>query len=151
MGYSGAGGGALEIGAVGTLTLSSTSGIYALGGSANFGNGIPNGGGRGGGLLLHGNSVDVEGDLGFRVGVQPGFPWSNQGISGGFGGGGRVAIMYDTNGTFTHSDLGGGGGVLTVATFSAIPEPAPLVLGAVVSLLGFAGARVRKSQASVRP
>jgi hypothetical protein len=167
-GGSGGGGGAIEIGAVGSLTISGS--VIANGGSpfhvlSATGGG---GGGSGGGIFLHADSVLLTGTVsavggdGEPADRIPG-PGGYFIGAGGGGGGGEVAILSGTGG-FTESSgatidvAGGAGGV--GASFSAngspggagfiniVPEPASLVLMA-TGLLGLLGyARLRHARAA---
>ncbi len=145
-GPSESGGGAVEIGATGQLTVSGS--ILANGENGYF---YGAGGGSGGAIFLHGSTVNISGNLAANGGIgssaSSGLTWA---ASGGNGGGGRVAIDYSTPYQFyvDGGTLAIGNGVFTLneqpAAFSSVPEPSPLILAAVVSMLGFAGARLRK-------
>jgi hypothetical protein len=87
-GSGGAGGGAIEVGAAGSLAVSGA--IFADGLAASF-NG---GGGSGGAILLHAVAVDLTGRLEALGGAGgTGDPSRNVAV-GGAGGGGQVAILY---------------------------------------------------------
>ncbi|MGO9598165.1 MAG: PEP-CTERM sorting domain-containing protein [Isosphaeraceae bacterium] len=127
----GGGGGAIELGAVGNISVKGS--VLANGGNAPgllFGGG--GGGGAGGGILLHGEGVTLSGLLsaiggnGGRGGDDSGGPsdyvveWG----AGGNGGGGQVVIDPGAGGFTSMSgtiDVGNG-------TFNVVPEPASLVL-----------------------
>lgn len=140
----GGGGGAIELGAVGGITVG--GGILA--------NGSPGagGGGSGGGIFLHGDSLAL---LSSGVLSATGGP----GDAGGGGGGGRVLIQvapggYTGLGTIDVSGAPGGpspvepfngAGARGVVTLSIVPEPSGLLLlgtGA-VGLLAFGARRAR--------
>ena len=150
------GGGALEIGATGALHLLGTAKILADGGSV-VGTGVLAGGGSGGGIFLHGNSVNLDaGGLISAMGGQGsggltvGGPQGGSGGGGGGGGGGRVLVAFGSGGgTYTSSSfnvsggmsgygsvLGGPGQITFGTTAFVTPEPSSLVL----STLGFAAA-----------
>jgi len=148
-GYRGLGGGAIEVGATGRLNISSiidvsgSSGYYSTYTGPGTG-----GGGSGGGILLHGFSVSVSGTLnalggsGSSSGSGIGGMYSWTAAPSGDGGGGRIAIDYNTAGSFSMTgNILIGNGVYTV---SAIPEPSPFILAAALSVVGLA-ARFRKS------
>ena len=123
----GSGGGALELGAVGTINVASTGRVFARGGNAATGGGADfgSGGGSGGGLLLHadrytlvtGSLLDVTGGAGSAQAS------SNTQTLGNGGGGGRIAVGIDlyiaggggpslppTAGLATFGNFGGGTG-----------------------------------------
>jgi len=108
---AGAGGGAIEIGAVGALTMNGGS-ILANGASEQ----IILGGGSGGGIFLHGESVSVSGLLSANggnggSGVVNGGPSGGEGGGGGGGGGGRILIEYGSSISFAGADITGFGGI----------------------------------------
>jgi len=168
-GPSGGGGGAIEIGAVGPLTISGN--VIANGGtpfpSPTTGGG---GGGSGGGILLHADSVRLTGSLsavGGAGGSSSSFPGPG-GFpigAGGGGGGGRVTILSGPGGFVasgaTIDVAGGAGGAgnfisangspggAGVLVISAVPAPASLVLLGigVLGLLGLGGMRRRATPA----
>lgn len=83
-GQGGSGGGALELGAVGKLTVSRR--LAADGGAGDASAAYPGGSGSGGGLLLHGALVQVTGSLSAQGGgITP--------PNAGSGGGGRIAVL----------------------------------------------------------
>jgi hypothetical protein len=133
-GPGGGGGGAVEIGALGTLTVSGT--IKANGG---YSAAVPPpsgvGAGSGGAILLHGNSVVLGGTLSALGGLSGGSPNPDLYGVGGAGGGGRIAVLYYSS---YNQDgvINIGNGSLIVA---AVPEPSPLWLSAVVSVAGLTG------------
>lgn len=98
---AGSGGGALELGATGTINVASTGRVFARGGDGGTSGGIGfgSGGGSGGGLLLHadrytlatGSLLDVTGGTGA---VQLSRNTQTRGNGGG-GGGGRIAVGID--------------------------------------------------------
>ena len=96
------GGGAIEIGAVGPLTISGS--ILARGGGSLFSGNFGGGGGSGGGILLHANSVLLTGSLSAAGGDgiegfgPTGGPGSTFVAPGGGGGGGRVTILSGPGG-----------------------------------------------------
>ena len=111
----GGGGGGIELGAVGTLEVTSTGDVLANGGDAFDGFNVTSsigggGGGAGGGILLHATNVNQFGELhanGGEGGDEP--------RDGGGGGGGAILIAYSTTGTFDNtggvqSANGGGNG-----------------------------------------
>jgi hypothetical protein len=116
-GEGGGGGGALQIGALGSLTLSGS--IYATGGYggtpfATFGDAGGGGGGSGGGILIQAGNITMS--SGATVSAAGGgggsSPYANVYVGGGGGGGGRISIAYHnsgaTNGTINVA--GGTGG-----------------------------------------
>ncbi len=133
--WGGGGGGAIEVGAVGGITV--RGGIYADGGSAYGG-----GGGSGGGIFLHGDSVALSGVLSAQGGggglgggggggqvfiqTEPGGFTGNVGginVSGGSGSG-----YYFMEGPFSASGASGVVDINGIVFGSAVPEPASLVL-----------------------
>jgi len=87
----GAAGGALELGAVGTVIVSET--LRANGGTGRVAIGV-GGAGSGGGLLVHGGNVSITGGLIASGGDQPFFDT---------GGGGRITVLGHPS-TFTFGD-----------------------------------------------
>jgi hypothetical protein len=170
-GPGGGGGGAIDIGAVGSLTIIS-GGISANGGpgGSSAASGFGGGGGSGGGIFLHADSVQLfagtllsaAGGDGGAGGMFP-EPTSFPVAAGGGGGGGEVTILAGTGG-FTESsgatiDLTGGAGgagfmgsdgspggagVLTI-----VPELASLVLlgTGLVGMLGCTWLRRKRATA----
>ena len=128
------GGGAIEIGAVGPLTISGS--ILARGGGSLFLWQLGGGGGSGGGILLHANSVLLTGSLSAAGGDgsegfgPTGGPGSTSVAPGGGGGGGRVTILSGPGG-FVESGAtinvaggaGGGAGVIDIAFAPRAGEP----------------------------
>jgi hypothetical protein len=135
----GGGGGAIEVGAVGRITVRGSILANGASGAALIGAPLGAGGGSGGGIFLYGDSVALLGVL------------SAQGGSGrgGGGGGGRVLIETgaggfsgDVNGINVSGGFGAGldipffypgpfSGAGTPGAFSPVPEPASLLLLAV--------------------
>lgn len=139
----GGGGGAVELGAVGVLTL--TGLVSANGGGAGQGN--PYGGnGSGGGILLHADSIVLNGS-----GTQLSANGGN--LLGAGGGGGRIAFGTPTGSGPTGSNapsgasvLGGDGadnGTITNFTVTPVPEPSTWIASALV-VLGVVGRHVRE-------
>jgi hypothetical protein len=160
------GGGAIEIGALGSLTLSGI--IRADGGSAAVTH--VGGGGSGGGVFLYGDSVKLlAGALISARGGDGGTPIFNGGPGGGHGGGGggggggRVLIEYGSglslggtvdvqggSGTGSFAGPGGAAGEGGVVEFAPIvPEPPSLVMGMIACVIGLGCAwRGRRSTAA---
>jgi hypothetical protein len=108
---AGAGGGAVEIGAVGALIMNGGR-ILANGASEP----VILGGGSGGGIFLHGESVSLSGSLSANggnggSGVTNGGPGGGRGGGGGGGGGGRILIEYGSGISFAGADIQASGGV----------------------------------------
>jgi hypothetical protein len=145
------GGGGLEIGAVGTVHLLGTGSILANGGTS--GPFFPSvGGGSGGGIFLHGNSIllDSAGLISADGGAggpsqSAGGPGGFQGATGGGGGGGRILLETGYGGLSRNSTIdvsGGSGGIgtpfgtagpgadgqLIITTLPNVPEPASIVM-----------------------
>ena len=135
--YGGGGGGAIELGAIGNISV---SGLILANGV--YGSGYGAGGGGGGSILLHGDGVTLTGLLaagggsgGLGGGISIGMASITVGGGGG-GGGGRVVIdpgscgfadiggkINVSGGAGSSSNNGGTAGVLMI-----VPEPASIVL-----------------------
>lgn len=114
-GGGGGGGGALEIVALGTITVGG-NGIVTMGGRGASSTRLHTnggGGGSGGGVLLSGNAVRVNSIVDARGGIGG---TANRGIVGGGGGGGQVFILYGSGGL-------SGTGVITVAGGGSLDSP----------------------------
>ncbi len=141
----GGGGGAIEIGAIGLLSINGGT-ISAVGGT-NF---LDGGGGGGGGIFLHAGTVslvgsdvlDVSGGNGGMGTGGSGYVGTDPVLTGG-GGGGRILIETDSftasgSGNFANLAGGtgslrisnGGDGVLTIDRLApaSVPEPSSLIL-----------------------
>jgi hypothetical protein len=119
----GAGGGAIEIGAVGDLLIEAD--VYADGGGGGlvypYNEYVGGGGGSGGGILLHGESVVVRGGLYARGG-----DGGDGHLGGGGGGGGRIVVMAATTAEVAGPvsvDGGRGGGLSQGPMYG--PDPVP--------------------------
>jgi hypothetical protein len=126
----GAGGGAIEVGATGSLTIDGGS-ILAAGGNGSPAEG---GGGSGGGIFLHAESVNLSGIDALSVN-------GGNGVYGGGGGGGLILVeassSYTSSGTDVFNLAPGGGsanhyqepgaGVLTLDV-ATVPEPSSIVV-----------------------
>jgi hypothetical protein len=137
-GSGGGGGGAIELGAVGYLTISGRGAINADGATPTYpAEANDGGGGSGGGIFLHADSVLLTGTLSAAGGygnegfVNPG-PGGGEIGNGGGGGGGEVTILAGPGGfegslanINVSGGFGGGDGVINV--LSTVPEPASLV------------------------
>jgi hypothetical protein len=114
-GFGGAGGGGIEIGAVGALTI---NGSVLADGADGLVSQVPasqlsaGGGGAGGGILIHGTTVALGGssELSARGG-NGGSSISLPNSQGGGGGGGRVLIGYSTTLTDLGADIDSSGGL----------------------------------------
>lgn len=117
LGGGGGGGGGIELGAVGTISITVTGQVLADGGDAKDNPGVPGtgigggGGGAGGGILIHATNVNQNGLLS-ATGGDGGA--SNR--DGGGGGGGAILIAYSSSGTFDNTGgvqnfAGGGNGI----------------------------------------
>jgi hypothetical protein len=131
-GDGGGGGGAIEIGALGAITVAG-GGVHADGGNAisdSFGSLVGAGGGSGGGIFLHGDSVQLLSVVSARGGrghngglviggpVPPGAPIPFEDGPGGGGGGGRLLIQFGAGGLIGTdlADVSGGVAVLVLLT-----------------------------------
>jgi hypothetical protein len=148
-GPGGGGGGAIEIGSVGSLTVTGT--ILANGGfSAQFPPPTGVGAGSGGAILLHGNSIELGGTLsalGGLSGPSGGGTAAGGTAAGGAGGGGRIAVLY--NSSYSQDGIVniGNGSFIVAAT---VPEPGPLAqwLSTVVSVAGLTAYLWRRGMGS---
>jgi len=139
----GRGGGAIEIGALGNLSLLNTT-IHANGADGA----LAAGGGSGGSISLLGNTVDISaGSYLWAVGGSGGAGISYGGIEGadigggGGGGGGIIDIQansFISNGSYNLSGGSGVGGGSNGVLFldPAVPEPSGIVLGSLAILTG---------------
>ena len=123
----GGGGGAIEINALGTLTLSGNLSVIGGNGGSKGGNGsqpgASGGGGAGGGVLMQGNRVilTASGQIN-AYGGSAGFNPNPYQFSGG-GGGGRITIQtVDPNGFSSAAILNVAGGY-TPVPFLGSPQP----------------------------
>lgn len=155
----GGGGGAIELGAIGAVTIAG-QGVLASGGNGGRGDQTVSqpagggGGGAGGGVLVHGDSVAFLSSIDVRGGAG-GRSVDDSRAGGGGGGGGRVYVEYLSSlsgegnvllsgGTGSGDGLSGASGVLV-----AVPEPSTYALALVG--LAFGGCsmwrrRKKKSQ-----
>jgi len=171
---AGAGGGAIEIGAVGALTL---NGGRILANEAS--EPIIMGGGSGGGIFLHGETVSLDGSLSVNggnggSGVENGGPGGGIGGGGGGGGVGRILIEYGSGISFAGADIQvnggnagqydtgpgiapGSPGPLTYGpyggpfTTTVLPEPPSLVLGAIAVAIAMGFRWAARSRNRFRP
>ena len=146
-GFGGGGGGALQIGALGSLTISGT--VSANGGQGAYAGSGGGGGGSGGGILIQADNVAIsvdavvsaQGATGFGAAeftIVPGFVY---GTVGGGGGGGRIFIGYHDsgiiNGGVNAGGAGGGAtGTVVVAQSNLVPVAAPLAPPTLRAALG---------------
>lgn len=109
-GGGGGGGGVVELGALGTLTITASASISTDGGAGGTGvnTSFSGGGGSGGAILLHGASVSF-GTIGNSISAA-GAIGGGGGTSAGGGGGGRVAIQTAVNNGSSGISVAGGGG-----------------------------------------
>jgi hypothetical protein len=142
----GAGGGAIEIGAVGNIWLGHSE-ILANGANG----GMLGGGGSGGAILLHGKDVTV-GYMSVQGGIGgSGVSWAGQYpgtiMGSGGGGGGRIFIDAETSNLPTSANLKGGAGYThgedgvygwNIHPSAAVPEPASMVMAASALVAGVA-------------
>ena len=151
---AGAGGGAIELGATGSIHLTSTY-IAAEGGTLlnPFSPGGGSGGGSGGSisllgtnLFLNGVGLDASGGAG-ENGLEFGGPGSGMQGPGGGGGGGLIdlaGILVDPSyGVNLQGGAGAGPGADGILILS-VPEPSALVLGGIAAATGLAIAIGRK-------
>ena len=140
----GGGGGAIELGAVGLLSVSGS--VVSRGGDAF----VPGaGGGAGGGIFLHSSSVSLSGTLDVSGGAGAAGvaqPSTISYMGGGGGGGGRILVLSDQGLPIPGSVLIGGGGgatsypnanpagqdgsagVFQFAPLASVPEPSSISL-----------------------
>ena len=144
-GGPGSGGGAIELGAVQTVSI---SGMILANGSQPVTGGTqtvgPGGGGSGGGVFLHGNSVDLSG----TISASGGAGGSGRQRNGGVGSGGLVLAEF--SGSFGDSgtvNVGSGpyAGRFDVAS---VPEPSSLILLGISAMGGVAATRLRRNRKS---
>lgn len=101
--FGGAGGGGVEIGAVDTISISSTGKVLANGADGYPGiTGAGGGGGGGGAILVHATNLIQDGTLEVNGGAG-GLPGQRTG--GGGGGGGHIVFAYSSTGTFIDSGV----------------------------------------------
>ena len=136
----GLGGGAIELGAVGLVSISGA--IYADGGSGqggSFQRTSGGGGGSGGGILINGHEVDLSGTIS-AVGGSGGIGTIGVGIynsDGGTGGGGIIEVVQSgTPGSYSNT----GKILVSNGLFinHAVPEPASLLLLSLAAVGGVA-------------
>jgi hypothetical protein len=161
-GLGGAGGGAIELGANGAITIGgSIRADGSSGGRDIFGSGIGrnSGGGAGGGIFLHGNSVTLLSTALLSATGGGGGSIGLDGDSGGGGGGGEVLIEYGTGGltgSVNSIIVSGGPGASSpspqdgdpgLISILNVPEPASLVLFGLglLGVLGFAHQAARRA------
>ena len=139
--FAGGGGGAVEIGAIGAVTIAGS--ITANGGNADVGmnpsNTLGDGGGSGGGVFVHGNGVTLASSALLSANGGLGFGGYSFGIApGGDGGGGSVAIQTLPGGfagSLRSISVAGGrnaqqGDVFIngVEVINPVPEPSAVVM-----------------------
>jgi hypothetical protein len=130
-GSGGAGGGAIEVGAAGSLAISGAILADGLAASLN------GGGGSGGAILLHAAAVDLTGRLEALGGLGGAGDLARNVAAGGAGGGGQVAILYGRSYSGP-GDLAVGNGSFT-AQHSMPAPPALILLGTgLLSVFGLA-------------
>ena len=105
---SGSGGGAIEIGASGHVTISASILVGGGTGTNAIGLGRFGGGGGGGGILTDGESVSISGQLGAGGGIGGEAGYAS---AGGGGGGGQVAIFAGADGLDLTGAMDVSGGV----------------------------------------
>jgi hypothetical protein len=160
----GGGGGALEVVALGNITIGSISAQGGTGGGA-FGMGAGGGGGGGGGgVVIAGNSVSLTGTINVQGGT--GGPGGMYGGPGGGGGGGEIDILYGSGGysqTLTNpfnvqgglggqdfsTGIPGDNGANGTVNIEAVPEPSAFILFAVGGL-GLLGRTLRRKATQPR-
>jgi hypothetical protein len=134
-GSGGAGGGAIEVGAAGSLAISGALVADGLAASLN------GGGGSGGAILLHAAAVDLTGRLEALGGAGGAGDLARNVAAGGAGGGGQVAILYGRSYSGP-GDVAVGNGSFTAQ--HAMPAPAALIMFG-TGLLGVFGLAWRKN------
>ena len=147
-GAGGLGGGAIELGAVGTVSV---SGSITANGSNGFDalNGVKGpagggGGGSGGGVFLHGDSVDLSGTISALGGAGGSGRGFNDG--GGAGSGGLVLAQYNNAyGTFSDTGTVNVGNDAYAGRFDvqSVPEPSSLILLGMSALGGVVATGLR--------
>jgi hypothetical protein len=153
---AGAGGGAVELGATGTVSLLTTN-IAATGGNG----GRSDGGGSGGTIALMGQTVnllpspnflDVAGGNGGALDFAGG-PYGFDIGPGGGGGGGIIDIMGNLVGDAVYELQGGSGdesGAPGVIFLSSVPEPSAIVMASIALVTGLACGVIRRRRRTVR-
>ena len=122
----GGGGGAIAL-VASSLTITPTGIVLANGGDGDSGGSGASGGGSGGAIVVHGDSVEIDGELRAQGGL--GGTGSCCGDGGG-GAGGRIAIQFKTystnNGTLSIRSPGGDSGARSTSGYpSGAPSPDP--------------------------
>ncbi len=143
-GAPGQGGGAIEMGAVGSISV---SGMISANGSAPIAVTNPTsaggGGGSGGGILIHGNTVNLSGTLS-AVGGQGGNGLTRSySTTGGAGGGGLIQIVQSgTPGGYVNT----GNILVSNGRFDvlSVPEPSSVVMLGIAAISGIAVIRCRR-------